>query len=99
MSTPTMTVHVLVSPEHGEMLPVEGMSLLLGVSAEQIRVRKAFNGTMGLPPEWLKSGRRRSKEAQAHGHTDTVGAMTYWAKKDPGADLVIEYGDWNDGAQ
>ena len=95
----TMTIRVLVSPELGEMLPIEAMSLLLGVPAEEIRVRKLFNGTTALPPEWLKSGRRRSKEAQEHGHTDMVGAMSYWARKDHGADLVIEYGDWDGGAK
>lgn len=95
----TMTIRVLVSPEHGEMLPVEAMSLLLGVPAEEIRVRKIVNGRTALPPEWLKSGRRRSKEAQAHGHTDMVGAMSYWAKMDHGADLVIEHGDWYGGAK
>lgn len=95
----TMTIRVLVSTENGEMLPVEAMSLLLGVPAEEIRVRKLFNSAMALPPDWLKSGRCRAKEAQAHGHTNMAGAMNYRAKKDHGADLVIEYGDWDGGAQ
>ena len=95
MSAPTMTVRITVSPEHGDLVPAEAMSLLLGVSAEEIRAYMTVSGTglttVSLPPEWLRSGLRRSKEAQAHGHTDMVGVMTYWAKRDHGAELVVEY--------
>lgn len=85
-----MTIRVPLDPEHGPLLSPEAMSLLLGVTADKIR---ALPGTdiMMLPAEWMKSGRRRAKEARAHGHDDMVGAMTYWAEKDHGASLVIEY--------
>lgn len=90
-----MTIRVVVSPEDGELLHAEAMALLLGVPVDQIRVHRTFNGTdiMTLPPEWMRSGRSRSNEAQAHGRTDMVGAMTYWSKKNHSSDLVIEYTD------
>lgn len=91
----TTTIRVLICPERGPVLPVEGMALLLGVPAEDVRAHAATNGTdlttMSLPSEWVQSGRRRTKEAQAHGHDDMLSGLRYWANRDHGAELVIEY--------
>ncbi|OBB07093.1 hypothetical protein A5668_01385 [Mycolicibacterium fortuitum] len=92
----TMTIRVPLHPEHGPLLPAEAMSLLMGVPVEEIRAHSGGEqgtGVMTLPQEWVKAGRRRAKEAHAHGHGGMVEAMTYWAARDHGACLEIEYTD------
>lgn len=63
------------------MLGPKGMSLLLGIPEQDILAESArHNGAQfPLPVEWIKSGRRRSKEYQAAtGRTDVLGALEYW---------------------
>ncbi|WFS11851.1 hypothetical protein [Rhodococcus aetherivorans] len=67
------------------MIGPKGMSLLLGVPLRDIFAEsKRSNGEhFTLPAEWIKSGRRRSKEYQAAtGQTDMLGALEYWQAKE-----------------
>ncbi|WP_395704749.1 hypothetical protein [Rhodococcus ruber] len=66
------------------MLGPNGMSLLLGISEQDILAESArHNGAQfPLPVEWIKSGRLRSKEYQAAtGRTDMLGALEYWSER------------------
>lgn len=68
----------------------------MGVPVGEIRDHMADqnDGQIFLRPQWVQDGRRRAREAQAHaGCDDIVGVMRYWAKKDLGVDLLIEYFD------
>jgi hypothetical protein len=56
-------------------------------------------GVITLPLEWLKAGRRRAREAQAHtGCNNMVAVMEYWAGEDHGARLDLVYVDPFGGA-
>lgn len=71
------------------MLSVDGMQLLFGVGTELISAH--FKRSMKIPDEWVKSGRRRAKEAQAStGVNAMVDGLIYWARKDHGADIIEE---------
>jgi hypothetical protein len=92
----TLTIRVRVSPSLGPLLPAEAMSLLMGVPVEEMRAhgRSVSNGVMTLPPEWVRAGRQRAREAQAHtGIDDMVSCLQYWALKDHSARLEIVYED------
>ncbi|MCU1697351.1 MAG: hypothetical protein JWR34_3414 [Mycobacterium sp.] len=91
----TMTIRVAGSLDDPQ-LPAEAMSLLLGVSVDEIRAHGRENGTgvTAMPHRWMRAGRQRAFEAQAHtGCTDMVSGLRYWAKKDHGAHLEIDYVD------
>lgn len=88
----TLTIRVANSV-HGPLLPAEALSLLFGVAIDEIRAHMELSakGLTSMPPDWVRSGRRRAREAQAHnGYDDMVSVMQYWARKDFDADLVIE---------
>jgi hypothetical protein len=74
----------------------------MGVPVEDIRSHGHSEGTgvLTLPPEWIRAGRQRAKEAQAHTGSDAmVSGLEYWAMKDHGARLEIVYEDLPGGAQ
>ncbi|MGW5299084.1 hypothetical protein ACWEQV_12580 [Rhodococcus aetherivorans] len=80
----SIDLYTLVDGE--PMIGPKGMSLLLGVPIEDILAEsKRSNGeAFSLPTEWIKSGRRRSKEYQAAtGSTDMLGALEYWQAREP----------------
>lgn len=67
------------------VVSVKGLAILLGVPLDQVRALALFRGTGvgALPPEWVKAGKRRSKEYQAAtGRDDMLGALEYWAAKE-----------------
>lgn len=67
------------------MLAPKGMSLLLGIPLEEIQAESnRHNGQpWNLPNDWIKSGKRRSKEYQAAtGRDDMLGALEYWARRE-----------------
>ena len=76
------------------LLSHDAVALLCGVARED--VEKAFNSLspegiamVDVPPEWLKSGRRRRGEAAARtGSNWVVDTLAYWARKDLGAEIV-----------
>lgn len=73
------------------MIDKTGMSLLFGVAEELVTALTA-NGPAPIPDEWIRNGKRRAKEAAAHtGSNDMVSSLTYWARKDRGAELRIVY--------
>ena len=85
-----LTIRMRQSAEHGPLLPAEALSLLMGVSAEEVRALGVQGGAM--PPQWAQAGRRRTREAQAHtGTNDLVSVLRYWAERDHGAQLRIEH--------
>jgi hypothetical protein len=55
--------------------------------------RDTRNGHAPIPIEWIRSGRRRAKEAASRtGSNDMVSVLEYWAaRKDRGANLEIIY--------
>lgn len=84
--------------ESGELLlSVEGIALLLGVDADDLRAHVAANDIGSLteapkwiPNEWLKQGRRRSREAMAATGIDSMqSALEYWAEKEHGAEIRL----------
>ena len=88
----TLTVKVL----NGEpMIDETALSLLFGVDEELVAAqgrRDTANGYRTLPAEWLRAGRRRARESAAHtGSNGMVSSLTYWVRKDRGAELQIVY--------
>lgn len=67
------------------VVSAKGLALLLGVPEDQVRALALFRGTGvdALPDEWVKAGKRRSKEYQAAtGRDDMLGALEYWAQRE-----------------
>ena len=90
-----LTIRVAGPLDHQQWSP-EALSLLIGVPTGDIRAYGRGHGTnlRTLPPEWMRAGRQRSKEAQAHtGRTGLESVLGYWAMKDHGARLEITYVD------
>ena len=83
----------LIRRSDGEVtLSVQGASLIFGVPSEHL------DGRTDMPEEWIRRGRRRAREAAAHGDDDTVVCvLDYWARKeltdagvlDLGAEVVL----------
>jgi hypothetical protein len=59
---------------NGEILcSAEGVALLVGVSADEIRAQampNEYEAAKWLPPQWLKAARRRAREAMAYTGAD-----------------------------
>jgi len=52
----------------------------------------AITEASSLPPERLRQGRRRAREAMAHNGSDhMLDGLKYWARRDHDADLVVVY--------
>ena len=87
------TVTVTLTEVDGElMLDPAGLALLFGVDIADVEHLPTVQGTTPIPREWLKRGRQRAREAQAHTNdSDWLAVMTYWASKDHGAGLEVVY--------
>jgi hypothetical protein len=79
-----MTRFLLAHQVEGrDMWTSHGLALLTGHPADELEAR--FDPAVGLdslPPDWMRDGQRRSREAQAH--TDSINplwAFQYWAGK------------------
>lgn len=72
-------------PATGEvMLSADGMALLLGVPADEIRehTREHGNDPDALPDAWARQGRRRAAEARAATGDDSMhAALMYYAQQ------------------
>jgi hypothetical protein len=96
MHNTTNNIELARMAEDGDddvLLSATAMSLLLGVSVADIERLRAdrCTSTMYLPKEWVKQGKRRTKEAQAYtGDNDMLGGLAYWAAKDYGAAIEID---------
>ena len=90
-SRPTITV--CIRNVDGEpMLDSQAMSLLFGVPAADIQALPTAGGSSPIPRDWVRRGRRRAREAQAHtGSTAMLDALEYWADKEHGATITIVY--------
>jgi hypothetical protein len=74
------------------MLDSQAMALLFGVSVHDVLALPIQNGDCAIPREWLRRGKRRSNEAQAHTGSDFIlDILQYWAQKDHAADLEVVY--------
>lgn len=90
-TTPTITI--TVKDVDGEpMLDSQCMALLFGVEVAAVNALPFRDGQSAIPSMWIKRGRRRTREAQAHtGSTAMLDALEYWAAKDHGALLTVVY--------
>lgn len=74
-----------IDPATGEvMLSADGMALLLGVPADEIRehTRTHGNGATLIPEAWARQGRRRAAEARAATGDDSMhAALMYYAQQ------------------
>lgn len=75
------------------MMSATAVGLLFGLDSgtvEQYMTANIIGGALRFPPEWIKAGKRRSKEAAAAtGSNDVFDILAYWAKRDLGADIVF----------
>lgn len=77
------------------MLSTAALALLFGIDADVVehQMRTTMDrdkGTARFPAEWTKAGKRRGKEAAAAtGSNDLFDILTYWARRDLGADIVF----------
>lgn len=73
------------------MLDTAAMSLLFGID-EKLITKTLSGGSLKIPKPWIRAGRRRAAEARAHtGNDGMLAALQYWARRDHGADLQIDY--------
>ncbi len=74
------------------MLDSQALGLLFGVSVADVLALPMKDGTSPIPREWIKRGRRRTREAMAHTGSDFImDTLRYWAQKDHNADLEVVY--------
>ena len=77
-----------IDPATGEvMLSADGMGLLFGVPADEIRAhaREHGNDPDALPDAWARQGRRRAAEARAATGDDSMhAALMYYAQQTGG---------------
>jgi hypothetical protein len=74
------------------ILDSQAMALLFGVSVQDVLALPMHDGASRIPNEWVRRGKRRTKEAQAHTGSDFIlDILLYWAQKDHGADLEVVY--------
>lgn len=66
------------------MLTPLGVAVLFGVTEEQVReLGNGAGASAVLPSAWIRQGKRRSKEYQAHtGRDDMRGALHWWADRE-----------------
>jgi hypothetical protein len=97
---PTKRIELTGAIDGEPMLSVDALSLLFGNDADtisdQMTNHLATNGTgpVQFPPEWIKAGKRRSKEAAAAiGSNDVFDILDHWARRDLGATVVFQDSD------
>lgn len=70
-------------------------ALLMGIPVDEVCVYMPDDGVTAidvLPADWLRQGRRRSREAAAHMGTEClVDTLRFWAYVDFGATLVVRW--------
>lgn len=75
------------------MMSATAISLLFGVDSgvvEQYMRTNIIGCALRFPPEWIKAGKRRGKEAAAAtGSNDVFDILAYWAQRDLGAEIVF----------
>lgn len=89
----TNTITIEISNVDTEpMLDSQAMALLFGVSVRDVHVLPMKDGASPIPREWVRRGKRRSNEAQAHTGSDFIlDILQYWAHHDHDADLKVVY--------
>lgn len=90
---PLNTVTITVTEVNGEpMLDSHALSLMFGVRTEEIQALPVADGAKVIPREWIKRGRRRTREAAAHiGSAKFLDVLTFWARVDHNAELEVIY--------
>lgn len=89
--TNTITTRIR-NADNEPMLDAEALALLFGVDLAEVHALPMVDGHSRIPREWVKRGRRRAREAQAHTGSDFIlDALDYWARKDHGAALEVIY--------
>lgn len=82
-------------------MSADAMSLLFGIDADTVSQHMSANiigGALRFPPEWIKAGKRRSKEAAAAtGSNNVFDILAYWARRDLGAEIVFTDDGAGDG--
>ncbi|WP_137147545.1 hypothetical protein [Mycolicibacterium sp. CR10] len=91
-----MTAHTITTriknADTEPLLDAEALALLFGVDLTEVLALPTVDGHSGIPREWIKRGRRRTREAQAATGSDFIlDALDYWARKDHGAALEVIY--------
>lgn len=83
MTIPEPIITVEFSQSNGDyLLNGAALVLLLGVPKD---VGRRLRDWGDVPDDWYKQGRRRAREAEAHGAEGIFGIMRYWARKDHSA--------------
>jgi hypothetical protein len=84
---------VEINEINGEpMLDSQCMALMFGVTAADVRALPFAGGHSRIPREWIKRGRRRTREAAAAtGSADLLDVLQYWARTDHNAELEVVY--------
>jgi hypothetical protein len=89
--TNTITVEIR-DVDTEPMLDAQSMALLFGVSINDVHVLPMKDGTSPIPREWVRRGKRRANEAQAHTGSDFIlDILQYWAHRDHNANLEVVY--------
>lgn len=89
----TTTFTIRLSEKAGEpMLDSAGMALMFGVTTTDVDHLPFKDGAAVIPREWIRRGRRRTREAAARiGSNEFADVLGYWAHKDYGAALRLVY--------
>lgn len=87
----TTTMRMYIKRIDGEpMLDAQCMALLFGVETTAVHALPIADGAMRIPPEWVKRGKRRAREAMAHtGGRGVIDVLRYWAQRDHNAELKV----------
>ena len=81
-------VEVRFTDDH-ERLDMAGMSLPLGIDEAALKARATAGEP--VPREWIQQFRRRVREAATHGCDGVPAMMAFWAERDHGAQLLLEF--------
>ncbi|MBB2772334.1 UNVERIFIED_ORG: hypothetical protein GGE11_003259 [Mycolicibacterium obuense] len=87
------TITITITEISGEpMLDSAAMALMFGVRTEEIQALPVIDGASPIPREWIKRGRRRTREAAARtGSNSFDDVIRYWARVDHNAELEVIY--------
>jgi hypothetical protein len=89
----TATIVIHITEIGGEpMIDATCMSLMFGVTTADVQALPMTNGTSPIPREWIKRGRRRTREAAAAtGSAELLDILKFWARRDHDAYLEVVY--------
>jgi len=90
---PKNTYTITITEVGGEpMLCSKALALMFGVDVAALRALPIVAGSSTIPTEWIKRGRRRTREAAARvGSSAFEDVLGYWARQDYDAELEVVY--------